>query len=291
MPPKDFDPLDTLLSARVAVIAGKGGVGKTTVTAVLARAAFLAGRRVLVVELDGKDQLSGLVGTPGPDLMSLSASAALREYLDTHGLSRVSRRLVSAGVIDVVATAAPGIDDIVVLGKVKQLERRGEYDLIVVDGPAAGHAITMLSAAAGLRRSTRGGPVRAQADDVADMLADHRRSQVVLVTLPETTPVNEAVDTAYALEDEVGVRLGMLIVNAVDHGTPLEVDEHDTSAEHRAASFRNARRSLQRAELQRLDEVLALPRVELPAVPAANLDARAIDRLAHTLLPTGAAFR
>jgi pantoate--beta-alanine ligase len=120
----------------MVVVAGKGGVGKTTVTAVLARAACETGRRVLVVELDGKPHLRTLVrDTP---VLELTAPAALEDYLDTHGLKRVAKRLTSSGIIDVVSTAAPGIDDIVVLGKLKQLERSGDYDLIVVDGPASG---------------------------------------------------------------------------------------------------------------------------------------------------------
>src|ERR1700712_5804430 len=153
MPPKSVDPLHFLSAARVAVVAGKGGVGKTTVTAVLARAAVRRGLRVLVVELDGRPGLGTLLGDV-PHL-TITAADALAEYLDTHGLKRVSRRLISSGVIDVVATAAPGIDDIVVLGKIKQLERSGDWDLILVDGPAAGHAITSLQAAPGSVASGR----------------------------------------------------------------------------------------------------------------------------------------
>ena len=214
VPPELVDPTPLLIASRVTIVAGKGGVGKTTVTAVLARAAADAGRRVLVVELDGKPVLCDLVD--GLDTVQISAPAALEDYLREHGFGRVAKRLSASGVIDVVATAAPGIDDIVVLGKIKQLERSGKWDVIVVDGPAAGHAITFLTAAAGLLGAVRGGPVRAQATEVAEMLGDAERSQVVLVTLPETTPVNEAVQTAYALEDRVGVKLGPVVVNNID---------------------------------------------------------------------------
>ncbi len=214
MPPELVDPSPLLTASRVTIVAGKGGVGKTTVTAVLARAAAAAGHRVLVVELDGKPALRDLVGDV--DCEQISAPAALEEYLREHGFGRVAKRLSASGVIDVVATAAPGIDDIVVLGKIKQLERSGNWDVIVVDGPAAGHAITFLTSAAGLLEAVRGGPVRAQASDVVELLRDPERCQVVLVTLPETTPVNEAVQTAYALEDRVGVKLGPVVVNNVD---------------------------------------------------------------------------
>jgi arsenite/tail-anchored protein-transporting ATPase len=223
VPPESEFPLQSLTAARVVVVAGKGGVGKTTVTAVIARAASDAGRRVLVVELDGKPALAELI--PDIDVLAISAPEALDEYLRDHGFARIAKRLNRTGVIDVVGTAAPGIDDIVVLGKIKQLERSGDFDLIVVDGPAAGHAITFLMSAAGLADAVSSGPVRAQADDVLELLHDPERCQVVLVTLPETTPVNEVVETAFALEDQVGVQLGPVVVNGVDVGDPLPDDD------------------------------------------------------------------
>jgi hypothetical protein len=151
----------------------------------------------------------------------ISAPDALDEYLRDHGFARIAKRLNRTGVIDVVGTAAPGIDDIVVLGKIKQLERSGDYDLIVVDGPAAGHAITFLMSAAGLADAVAAGPVRAAGRRRARTADDPERCQVVLVTLPETTPVNEVVETAYALEDDVGVQLGPVVVNGVDPASAI----------------------------------------------------------------------
>ena len=275
-----MDPLEFLTTARVAVVAGKGGVGKTTVTAALARAAIDRGLRVLVVELDGKPTLDHLL--PGVQVQHISASAALADYLDTHGLSRVTRRLVDSGVIEVVATASPGIDDIVVLGKVKQLERSGAWDLVLVDGPAAGHAVTFLMAAGSLAATVPGGPVHTQATEVQSMLTDPTRCQVVLVTLPETTPANEAVETAHLLQQRVGVRLGPIVVNAVDDGPLLPADAApEDSPMRRAAEFRNARRSLHSTECDRLRIELALAQLHLPLEPGSVIDADAIDRLAQ----------
>ncbi|MEQ1701113.1 MAG: ArsA family ATPase [Ilumatobacteraceae bacterium] len=284
MPPKSVDPLQFLTTATVAIVAGKGGVGKTTVTAVLARAAIRRGLRVLVVELDGKPTMAGLL--PGVEVQQLSATAALAEYLDTHGLSRVTKRLASRGIIDVVATASPGIDDIVVLGKIKQLERSGAYDLIVVDGPAAGHAITFLLAAKSLLGSVRGGPIHSQATEVAAMLADPARCQVVLVALPETTPINEAVETAYALEERVGVHLGPIVVNGVDSGPSLVADKAPEGSPMRlAAEFRNARRDMHEDECIRLGHELALPQLILPIVAGSHLTADAVEALADEWAP------
>lgn len=265
----------------MVVVAGKGGVGKTTVTAVLARTASAMGLRVLVVELDGKPHLRQLVGDI--DFLALTAPDALAEYLDDHGFKRVAKRLSTHGVIDVVSTAAPGIDDIVVLGKLKQLERSGTYDLIVVDGPAAGHAITFLMSARGLLNTVRGGPIRTQALDVLEMLSDPVRCQVVLVTLPETTPVNELIETAYALEDRVGVKLGPVVVNAVDEGEPLLVTASTDPALAAAAEFRTSRRQLHQREIARLSDLLAIDQIHLPRVISAGLTAADIDQLAEGL--------
>jgi arsenite/tail-anchored protein-transporting ATPase len=300
------DHVVSLTASRVVIVAGKGGVGKTTVTAVLARAAARRGLRVLVVELDGKPTLADLVADAAPavELEAISAPDALDEYLRDHGFGRIAKRLSVTGVIDVVGTAAPGIDDIVVLGKVKQLERAGTWDLIVVDGPAAGHAITFLTAARGLLDAVRGGPVRAQAADVLELLGDPARCQVVLVTIPETTPVNEVIETAFALEDQVGVQLGPVVVNGVDLGVELPdpddpevieglgeagVPDDDVDVLLAAARYRRSRRAMERAEIERLAAELPLAQVHLPAMSVAGLSADDVAALAADLDGSGAA--
>jgi anion-transporting ArsA/GET3 family ATPase len=212
------DPGRFFAASRLLIVAGKGGVGKTVVTATIARAAARAGLSTLVIEVEGKSGLATMFGQqpldyeeavlsagggPGGEgevrARTLTPDEALLDYLRDHGLSRISKRLVSSGALDVVATAAPGIKDILILGKVKQLERNGEADLIVLDAPAAGHAITFLQSASALLDTVRVGPINAQAQAVLAMLTDHQRCRVVLVTLPEETPVNELVDTAFSL--------------------------------------------------------------------------------------------
>ena len=238
---------------------------------------------MLVVELDGKPTLASLVGA-GVQSLALTPPAALAEYLQTHGLGRVAKRLATSGVIEVVATAAPGIDDIVVLGKIKQVEQSRSYDLILVDGPAAGHAITFLMAPANLLKLVRGGPIRSQASEVAEMLADPARSQVILVTLAETTPVNEVIETAHALSDDAGLRLGPVVVNAYDEGPDLQLElAPEGSALRAAAEFRNARRELHRRETQRLTETLQLAQVRLPLLASSVLDKTSVAELAAGL--------
>ena len=301
VPPEHESPLQSLTATNVVIVAGKGGVGKTTVTAVIARAASRDGRRVLVVELDGKptlDQLLGREAQNGPgsiEVVHISAADALDEYLRDHGFARIAKRLNKTGVIDMVGTAAPGIDDVVVLGKVKSFERSQNFDLIVVDGPAAGHAITFLTSATGLANAVRSGPVRTQSDEVIELLTDVERCQVVLVTLPETTPVNEVVETAFALEDDVGIQLGPIVINGVDTGVPLpsvktaaaawqDLDAGAAAVLAEAAAFRRSRRAMERTEIERLSAELPLEQITLPAQLVAGLTATDIDRLTDHLL-------
>ncbi len=170
-------------TSRVVIVAGKGGVGKTTVTAALAVTAARAGRSVLIVEVEGKSGLPAMFDAPalGYDEIDLdprvrarflTPDAALVDYLVTHGMKRISKRLAASGALDVVATAVPGMKDILVLGKVKSLEESGGADLVIVDAPAAGHAITFLLSARGLLDAVRVGPIRKQAQDVVTLISD-----------------------------------------------------------------------------------------------------------------------
>ena len=299
-------------------MAGKGGVGKTTVSAALARAAALTGLSTLIIEVEGKSGLSVMFGRPELDYdetvlasgggphgtaadvraRTLTPDAALLEYLQAHGMSRVSRRLVSSGALDIVSTAAPGIKDILLLGKVKQLERSRVADLLVLDAPAAGHALTFLHSARGLLDSVNVGPINTQAREVLELLEDHSRCQVVLGTVPEETPVNEAVESAFHLEDRVGVGLGPIVVNGVYRDLPgLAIDPEvaaqragvslrrgEADALRRSAAFRRARLALQAEQVARLGSLLPLPQLRLPFLFTADIGPREVDVLAEALL-------
>jgi anion-transporting ArsA/GET3 family ATPase len=312
-----LDPAQFFAASRVVIVAGKGGVGKTTVTAALARAAARTGLSVLVVEVEGKSGLAGLYGQRpfdyeevvlsrggGPDgagdvrARTITPDDALYEYLEDHGMHRLSKRLVQSGAMEIVATAAPGIRDILVLGKVKSLERGGRADLIVLDAPAAGHAISFLRSPRGLLDAVTVGPINAQAADVLQMLTDPTRCSVVLVTLPEETPVNELVETAYSLEDAVGISLGPVFVNglypalggleadpvaaAAEAGAFLRPGEAEALAD--AARFRRSRAELQRQQVARLGERLPLPQIALPYLFSADLGPSAVEELSAAVL-------
>ncbi|MEO8163322.1 MAG: hypothetical protein ABI590_06015, partial [Ilumatobacteraceae bacterium] len=204
----------------------------------------------------------------------ITAQAALSDYLDTHGLGRVSRRLMKSGIADIIATAAPGIDDLLVLGKIKALDIENVADLIVVDGPAAGHAISMLMAPRALHQTVSGGPIHQQAEEILGLLGDGSRCQVMLVTIAETTPINELVETAYALEEEVGVQLAPLVINCVEEQGLLNIHEslNPQSGLVQAGQFHNSRVTSQLHEIIRLSQSIPLPTLTLPILSEIRCD-------------------
>jgi anion-transporting ArsA/GET3 family ATPase len=303
-------------ASRLVIVAGKGGVGKTTVSAVLARASARAGRSATILEVDGKSGLPTLFATgpltyeaatlgDGVHGRALTADDALLEYLGDHGLDRISRRLVRSGALEVVSTAAPGIEDILLLGKVKQLERAAGDELLVLDAPAAGHAISFLRAPAALLDTVSSGPIHTQATEALAMLGDPARTRVVLVTVPEETPVNELVETAYRLEDEVGVALGPIVVNGVQPTSAVPtvdpaaaaaavgatLSDEDAEALRQAAEFGRARAALQQEQLDRLATELPLPQIRLPELAALTLGPDEVEVLATALLDGIAALQ
>jgi anion-transporting ArsA/GET3 family ATPase len=299
--------------SHILIVAGKGGVGKTTMAAALARMASQTGRRVLIVELEGKSGITRAFGMDEdlgyeevelqpaqPDVgyvraRRITPDDALVEYLEDHGLRRVSKRLVSSGVVDVVSTAIPGIRDVLVLGKVKQLERDQVADLIVVDAPATGHAITFLTSAGGMVSAARGGPLRTQALDVVELLSDPSRCRVILVTLPEDMPVSETIESAFTLEDRAGVQLGPVIINATDPvpegldrstqevAAGLDLDPGLLATLEEARRFRLERHGISVAQIDRLARDLPLPQLLMPSLQAATVGPAEIDVLAAAL--------
>lgn len=294
------------------MVAGKGGVGKSTVSAALARTAAGAGLSVLIVELEGRPGIPTAFGGDGPLAYGetvldeseaggtvrgrrLTPDDALLEYLADHGLERISRRLVSSGMVDVVATAIPGIRDVLVLGKVKQLERDRVADLIVVDAPATGHAVTFLTSASGLLDAARAGPVRSQAADVVELLGDPTRCRVMLVALPEEMPVSETVEAAYQLEDRAGVQLGPVVVNGWDElppglSTTVEaaaagagLTAGQSAVLEEARRFRLHRCQLAAGQVARLGRELPLPQLRLPQLAAPTIGPAELAQLSDAL--------
>lgn len=299
--------------ARVAVVAGKGGVGSTTVAAALSIAAARDGADVLFVSVDGRPGVGPLLGGPpltdretllravpdGGRIMgrTIPASGAFSDYLELKKVPRLVRRAASAASLDVIAAATPGLEHLLVLGKIKELEREGAADLIVVDAPPAGHAAPFLRSPISLLDVVSDGAVREQAEEVGDLLSDERRCQAVLVTLAEETPVNEAIELDHDLRVDLGMRIAPLVVNACWPDRPgLEVGPAAAArrqgvdlpsgvarALKHSAAFGRSRLRQQREQLDRLAAAIDGQRVILPRIMTTQIAPEHLEQLCEQL--------
>jgi anion-transporting ArsA/GET3 family ATPase len=216
-----------LIDLRLVFVTGKGGVGKTTVAAALAHLAAAHGKRVLVCEVDAKGDLAARFEAaptsfverevaPGVFAMSMDTEASLREYLKLHlRIPVVGRIGPLAHAFDFVATAAPGVREILTVGKFCYEVRERHYDLVVVDASATGHIVGQLAAPQAINSLVKVGLIRTQTDWILDILSDSTRTGVVAVTTPEEMPVAETLELSRRIVDETTVRLSAVVVNRV----------------------------------------------------------------------------
>lgn len=216
-----------LLDRRLLFVTGKGGVGKTTVSAALARCAVAGGRRVLLCQADGAGSLAAAFDVPpagfdpveiepGLHLMAMDTEASLREYLKLHLRLPLGGRLGPlATVFDFVAGAAPGVKEILSVGKIAYEVRERHYDLVVVDAPASGHVISQLAAPQGIRELVAVGLIRNETEWMGDLLADPEVTAAVLVATPEEMPVTETLELLGRIRSETEVSVAAIVVNRV----------------------------------------------------------------------------
>jgi len=221
-------------TARLHIVTGKGGTGKTTVAAALALALASGGRKVLLVEVEGRQAIAQLFDVPalpygehrlttttrGGQLwgLAIDAEEAMIEYLDMfYGLRRSARGLKKMGAVDFVTTLAPGLRDVLLTGKVKESVTRTNpdgrlaYDAVVLDAPPTGRIRRFLDATREVANLTKFGPISRQSAGVITLL--HGPQTVIhLVTLLEEMPVQETIDAAGDLS-AAKFNIGAVIVN------------------------------------------------------------------------------
>ncbi|KAB1160295.1 ArsA family ATPase [Micromonospora sp. DT46] len=314
------DPAGTQWPARLHVVTGKGGTGKTSVAAALALALAAGGRRTLLVEVEGRQGIAQLFGTdplpyeerhltdaPGGGevrALAVDAEEALLEYLDMfYKLGAAGRALRKLGAIDFATTIAPGLRDVLLTGKVKEATtrtsgQRRAYDAVVLDAPPTGRIGRFLNVTAETARLAKVGPIKTQSEGVAALLRSPITA-VHVVTLLEEMPVQETVD-AIAELTQLGFPVGRVIVNGARPPLPagrvvaatelergLRAAGLPTDRDTVAGLVAEARDQAIRRELEdslRADLVeLGLPMTELPLLPD-GVDRAGLDQLAATLV-------
>jgi anion-transporting ArsA/GET3 family ATPase len=231
-----------LAEARLHVVSGKGGTGKTTLAAALALALAAGGKRTLLVEVEGRQGIAQVFDTPplpyaeqriavAPDGgevrgLSVDAEAALLEYLEMfYNLGLAGRTLRRMGAIEFATTLAPGLRDVLLSGKVKECvgrtvgDGRGGrgrvplYDAVVLDAPPTGRVVKFLDVTKAMGSLARTGPIHSQSEGVVALL--HSPQTVVhLVTQLEDLPVQETLDTVHEIR-EAGLPIGAVLVNRI----------------------------------------------------------------------------
>jgi anion-transporting ArsA/GET3 family ATPase len=309
------------LDKRLIFVTGKGGVGKSTVSAALGVAAARHGKRTIVCEVAQQERMSYVFHREGvgyreteigEDLyaFSIDPQRALEEYLQMQiRIKPVYDLMFKNRIFTYFAAATPGLRELVTIGKVwelAQLDRRvkkgSKYDLVIVDAPATGHGLGLLRTPKTFGDIARVGPIKRQADTIYEFITDPQLTSVVAVAWPEEMPVNETIDLQRSLEREIGVPLDAIFMNGIypqlftdaeaealrAHGEDGADADGDPLAAARRAALRAAisehRRASGHAEqLERLAEGSGQEPVELPFLFRPQLDMDAVEALADTI--------
>jgi anion-transporting ArsA/GET3 family ATPase len=300
--------LDRLLERRLVVVSGKGGVGKSVVGAALALAAVERGRRTLLVEIDAPLEATRYLGVgpaggsvrearPGLSTVNLAPSAVMDEYVrHVVKLELLARRILASPVYHRFFAAAPGLRELMVLGKIMTLEeecsgwsRRPRYDLVIVDAPATGHGLSFLKVPQAASQAVPVGPIGVNARRIEAMLQDSRRTALLVVAIPEEMAVVEAAWFHRLATGELGMHCAGVVLNAASEERFTRAEEAEVlrlgaEGSAPAPAVAAARRQIRRRKRtrfyeKRLARAIEAPLLSLPFLPDDPIGPEALQRL------------
>ncbi len=279
--------IEDLLSRKLVIFTGKGGVGKSTLAAAFGVLASHRGKKTLLVEIDPRETIPHIFGlgdqpvysevelSPPLYYLNIDPLRALQEYISmTLGFARLYEGLFRSRIYQVFVQASPGLKEIVTLGKLWDLEQKGRYDIIILDAPASGHAIPFLSVPWIVISALRGGPIVREAAKIRDFLSDSGKTILNIVTLPEDMAVTEALEMWETVEHMDRIAIGYCLANEVipemftsDDASALASvpAEADHASLLRGLEFLSSRVSIQQRQIARLRR--SLPKKKLRLIP------------------------
>ncbi|HVY60069.1 MAG TPA: ArsA-related P-loop ATPase [Planctomycetota bacterium] len=311
--------MEDLFSRRLIIQSGKGGTGKTTISAALAVAAASRGKRVLLVEVDTRDRFAPLFGLKEPVgyevrevrdgvfALNLDPELVIIDFFKTHvKLKTIYKQVLESKIFKYFYEAAPGVKEIICMGKVWRLlgERhffsgKPQWDCVILDAPATGHGISLLNIAQAAYE-TLFGPMKKHAEKIRDMLRDPKLTVLNIVAIPEEMPVNEAADLYQLAKGELRMPLGVAFLNAMM--PPLFTPEESAALDREGragdrlerilggpravgallacARSRDERAQMARRYETRLRELIPLPVVPVPYVFDADFDLGTLEAVA-----------
>ena len=306
-----FPPLER----RLAIVTGKGGVGKSSVAAALGLLAARAGRRTLICEVNAQERVAALLGAPpagsqvrealpGLFTVNVTPAQAMREYgVMVLRFRTIYEAVFENRVVKHFLRMVPSLAELVMLGKILHEVRaeesgRRRWDLVVVDAPSTGHAVQLLRTPGTLLDTVPAGPLRRDAQWMHELLVDPGVTSLLIVTLPEEMPVSEAIELDQQVRGLLGIPRGALLVNAVPEPrfpegerTPLRelaAEPAPLGPAARAAELLALRAELAARQVARARAEIDLPVTVLPLVATDRWDLAALERLAEALDRGGA---
>lgn len=309
--------MTSLLNLRFVTVVGKGGVGKTTVSAALALAAARRGKRVLIAMCNAKERISQMLEVapigprnqailPGIDAVNMTPQIALEEYgMMVLKVRTLYRAIFENKLVSAFLRGTPGIEAWSMLGKAQfhayetLPDGRPRYDMVILDSPATGHGLEMLRVPRVLLEVAPPGLLRREAERAWQLFSDPTRAGALLVTLPEDMPANETIELHTALTQELRLPVAGLVINTV---MPVLFDEterswlasaqgKDSDATLLAPLLQAGRRRTERERVQTesierlLQAINTVPSFQLPQLIVSEVRRAGIEQLARGFDP------
>jgi Mrp family chromosome partitioning ATPase len=298
-----------LLDRRLVVVTGKGGVGKSSVAAALALVAARRGKRVLVAEVNAQERVAPLLGAPpagstvrpavpGISTVNVDPRHALEEYaMMVVKVRAIYQAVFENRVVRFFLRVIPSLAETLMLGKILHEARaedhgRRRWDLVVVDAPATGHAVQLLSVPSALLDTVPAGPLRRDAQWMRELLVDRDRTALSMVALPEEMPVSETIDLDARVR-ELDIPRGPVFLNAMPERRlsgeelarirPLAGDPPPLGPAAAASVLLEDRAARAEEHAARLRGAVPLPTVVLPLLAVDRWGREAVERLANAM--------